>query len=56
MVNERVVVDGHITTSRGPGTAFEFALEIINQLCGQEKMNSVAKPMMMYDFKLPSII
>jgi len=29
-----VVVDGNVTTSRGPGTAFEFALELVSQLVG----------------------
>lgn len=29
---ERVVVDGLITTSRGPGTCFEFALNLIEQV------------------------
>ena len=28
-VNEAVVVDGHLITSQGPGTAFEFALKVI---------------------------
>jgi 4-methyl-5(b-hydroxyethyl)-thiazole monophosphate biosynthesis len=28
-VNEIVVVDGHLITSQGPGTAFEFALKVI---------------------------
>lgn len=28
-VNEIVVVDGHLITSQGPGTAFEFALQVI---------------------------
>lgn len=28
-VNEVVVVDGHLITSQGPGTAFEFALKVI---------------------------
>lgn len=28
-VNEAVVVDGHLITSQGPGTAFEFALKLI---------------------------
>ncbi len=27
--NEIVVVDGHLITSQGPGTAFEFALKVI---------------------------
>lgn len=28
-VDEAVVVDGHLITSQGPGTAFEFALKVI---------------------------
>ncbi len=28
-IQEAVVVDGHLITSRGPGTAFEFALRVI---------------------------
>ncbi len=30
-VNETVVVDGHLITSQGPGTAFEFALKLIEE-------------------------
>ncbi|MBN1442605.1 MAG: DJ-1/PfpI family protein [Planctomycetes bacterium] len=33
-LQDRVVVDGDVTTSRGPGTALEFALELVRQLCG----------------------
>lgn len=33
-VSQRVVVDGNLTTSRGPGTAFEFALALVGQLYG----------------------
>lgn len=29
---ERVVRDGQVTTSRGPGTALEFALDLVEQL------------------------
>lgn len=32
-VEGNVVVDGHLITSRGPGTAFEFALKVIAE-CG----------------------
>ncbi len=31
---ERVVEDGHIITSQGPGTAIEFALKIVEKLSG----------------------
>lgn len=40
---DKVVVDGTITTSRGLGTALEFALELISQLEGVETAEKVAK-------------
>lgn len=49
---ERVVVDGTLTTSRGPGTSFEFALSLVKQLYGEEKAHEVAKPMVMYHYKI----
>jgi 4-methyl-5(b-hydroxyethyl)-thiazole monophosphate biosynthesis len=36
-----VVTDGRIVTSRGPGTAMDFALELIELLAGREKRDSV---------------
>ncbi len=33
-VNERVVVDGKLITSQGPGTSMAFALEIVRQIGG----------------------
>ena len=42
---ERVVVDQNIITSRGPGTAILFALTIVEELCGKEKRDEVAGPM-----------
>lgn len=34
LVDEPVVVDGRVITSRGPGTALDFALELVSQLQG----------------------
>lgn len=34
---DRVVVDGNIITSQGPGTAMEFALKIVEKLLGKTK-------------------
>ncbi len=41
----RVVVDGNCVTSRGPGTAIEFALELTRQLFGKDKALEIAKSM-----------
>ncbi len=38
----RVVVDGNCITSRGPGTAVEFALKLIELLYGADKAGQVA--------------
>ncbi len=38
-----VVQDGRVITSRGPGTAMEFALSLIENLLGREKRDEVAK-------------
>jgi len=42
---ERVVVDGGVVTSRGPGTAILFALTIVEVLCGAAKREEVAGPL-----------
>ncbi|OQV23422.1 Protein deglycase DJ-1 [Hypsibius exemplaris] len=46
-VEERVVKDGQIITSRGPGTSFEFALAIVEALVGKEKADSVKAPLLL---------
>jgi protein DJ-1 len=46
-VEERVVKDGQIITSRGPGTSFEFALGIVEALLGKEKADSLKPPMLL---------
>ena len=40
---DRVVVSGNVITSRGPATAMEFALVIIDYLKGREKAEEIAK-------------
>jgi 4-methyl-5(b-hydroxyethyl)-thiazole monophosphate biosynthesis len=39
----RVIVDGNIITSQGPGTALEFALKIVEILLGQDKTEKLKK-------------
>lgn len=43
----RVVVDGNCITSQGPGTALDFALELVEQLCGLVKREEVSAPMVL---------
>lgn len=43
---ERVCVDGPITTSRGAGTAMEFALELVAQLVDRETADELAEAML----------
>lgn len=40
---DAVVVAGKVITSRGPGTAMDFALTLIEQLVGKEKRDEVEK-------------
>lgn len=40
-VNAPVVVDGKVVTSRGPGTAMDFALELVELLVGRDKRQQV---------------
>jgi len=43
----RVCISGKIITSRGPGSAFEFALAILKVLQGEEMVDKVSAPMML---------
>ena len=44
-MRDPVVIDGKIVTSRGPGTAMEFALTLIEQLSGADKRKEVEDPL-----------
>ncbi len=41
--DDRVVEDGNIITSQGPGTSFDFALAIVRRLAGAPTADAVAK-------------
>ncbi|KAI3441480.1 uncharacterized protein J3R85_002060 [Psidium guajava] len=42
-IENRVVVDGNLITSRGPGTSMEFALAIVEKFFGRRKALELAK-------------
>ena len=42
----RVVRSGHVFTSQGPGTAIEFALELVRELVGAGKADELAAAML----------
>ncbi len=44
--SDRVVVDGRVITSRGPGTALEFSLELVRQLVDGSTADSLAGKML----------
>ena len=48
-VTERVVVDGEVVTSRGPGTAFEFAFELVSILKGRADSEKLRRDMLVRD-------
>ena len=41
VTEERVVVDGNLVTSQGPGTALEFGLKLVEILCDKGKAEEV---------------
>jgi len=46
ILKDSVVIDDKVITSRGPGTAMDFALELIEKLLGPEQREAVEKPLM----------
>lgn len=45
-VEERVLTDGLLTTSRGAGTALDFGLELVRRFYGEEKASEIAASIM----------
>ncbi len=45
-VEERVVEDGNVVTSRGPGTTMDFALALVRRLSGVEVAKKTAERML----------
>jgi len=41
--NDRVVRDGNLITSQGPGTAIEFAFKLVEVLVGKDKVSEINK-------------
>lgn len=48
-VCDRVVIDGNIITSKGPGTAMEFAIALVGILKGQEIAERLKKDLVMFN-------
>ena len=46
VVEHRVVVDGQCVTSRGPGTAIEFALKLVELLYGEHEAQEIGQHML----------
>ena len=46
VVTDRVVQDGKLITSRGPGTALEFALKLVQEMAGEQKANALRTGML----------
>jgi len=46
LVEQPVVVDGKVVTSRGPGTAMDFALQLVQLLCGRDTRVDVEAALM----------
>ena len=47
VTGEKVVIDHHITTGKGPGLAFDFALALVEQIAGSDKRREVAQGLLL---------
>lgn len=43
IIDEKVVIDGNFITSKGMGTSIDFALALIELLCGTKTMETIQK-------------
>ncbi len=48
IVNENVVADKNVITSKGPGTAIEFALKIVETLKDKKQVETLKSSMLLY--------
>ena len=53
-VDEPVVVDGRVVTSRGAGTALSFGLVLVSLLVGSEQAEAIARAIHMEMPRLPT--
>ena len=44
--NERVLAEGNVITSQGPGTSMEFALKLVEHIAGKETMRNVKEQLL----------
>lgn len=49
-VESRVVQDGNVITSRGPGTTMEFGIALVERLFRKEKADEVRGPLVLLSF------
>jgi 4-methyl-5(b-hydroxyethyl)-thiazole monophosphate biosynthesis len=47
--NKIVVVDGNIVTSKGPATAFQFSIKIVEKLIGKEIADYIGEKILLYE-------
>ena len=47
IVSQKVVIDGKFITSKGPGTAMDFALKLVEVFKGDQIVNSLRKAMIL---------
>lgn len=48
VTNQAVAVDGNITTGKGPGLMFDFALQLVEELAGKSKRKEVADGLLLH--------